>query len=295
MRGKLNIMKQKLYHFDANFYSIEISEKFADYAEASKAIYKYYAKLKRIRRNAKYCGISFGIGISNQDGQTATKIDVKNGKRGRPHICVTSKKTKKWHIHCVIYGTHASSFCQEFIEYYRKGNTSGIRKHCLATADHKGADYVPYCYNQCIKWMTHGDFDFSTLYNNLEWKEGTQADSYILSHKKSASEIEKTSPTVDNSAFRTLYVIITTLMSFMYLYPQNISIKKILRKFQSVLYGIGYAWFVMPKSRCGCYTNMGMLTIFDKPKIIDRILKRHGHQFVSGMTAIFRFENNQSA
>lgn len=223
MRGKLNIMKQKLYHFDANFYSIEISEKFADYAEASKAIYKYYAKLKRIRRNAKYCGISFGIGISNQDGQTATKIDVKNGKRGRPHICVTSKKTKKWHIHCVIYGTHASSFCQEFIEYYRKGNTSGIRKYCLAKAGKKGADYVPYCYNQCIKWLTHGEFDFSILYNSIVWKEATQTDNCIFGHKESVSETEKASTTLDFLTFRALYEIIIALISFMQRYIQNTS------------------------------------------------------------------------
>ena len=30
MKGKLNIMKQKLYHFDTNFYTIEFSEKYTD-------------------------------------------------------------------------------------------------------------------------------------------------------------------------------------------------------------------------------------------------------------------------
>lgn len=223
MKGKMNIMKQKLYHFDTNFYSIEIAEKFANQTEAGKAMYKYYAKLRRIQLNSKYSRVSFGIGISNQDGQTATKTEVKNGKRGRPLTCVTSKKTKNWHIHCVIYGNRASSFCQEFIEYYRKGNTLDIRKHCLATADRKGADYVPYCYNQCIKWLTHGEFDFSILYNNLVWKEDTQADGYIFSHKESASKPEKAPATLDFSAFRTLYVIITTLISFMHLHPQNTS------------------------------------------------------------------------
>ena len=226
MKGKMNIMKQKLYHFDTSFYAIEISETFDDQTEASKAMYKYYAKLRRIQQNPKYCGISYGIGISNQDGQTATKIEIKNGKRGRPLTCVTSKKTKNWHIHCVVYGNRASSFCQEFIEYYRKGNSLDIRKHCLATADRKGADYVPYCYNQCIKWLTHGKFDFSILYNNLVWKEYTeytQADGYIFSHKESASKPEKTPATLDFSAFRTLYVIIATLISFMHLHHQNTS------------------------------------------------------------------------
>ena len=80
---KLNIMNQKLYHFDTNFYSIEIAEKFANQTEAGKAMYKYYAKLRRIQLNPKYSRVSFGIGISNQDGQTATKTEVKNGKRGR--------------------------------------------------------------------------------------------------------------------------------------------------------------------------------------------------------------------
>lgn len=247
MKGKMNIMKQKLYHFDTNFYSIEISEKFANQTKAGKAMYKYYAKLRRIQLNPKYSCVSFGIGISNQDGQTATKTEVKNGKRGRPLTCVTSKKTKSWHIHCVIYGNRASSFCQEFIEYYRKGNTSDIRKHCLATADRKGADYVPYCYNQCIKWLTHGEFDFSVLYNNLVWKEDTQADGYIFSHKEPASKPQKAPATLDFSAFRTLYVIITTLISFMHLHPRNTSTRNT-EKFSGRSFGLGTLSLSCPKA-----------------------------------------------
>lgn len=223
MKGKLNIMKQKLHHFDASFYTIEFSEKYIDQSEASKAMYKYYAKLRRIQKNQKYSNISFGIGISNQDGQSATKTEIKNGKRGRPLICVTSRKTKGWHIHCVIYGNRASSFCQDFIEYYRKGNTHDIRKYCLAKAGKKGADYVPYCYNQCIKWLTHGEFDFSILYNSLVWKEATQTDNRIFSHKESVSETEKASTTLDFLTFRALYEIIIALISFMQRYIQSTS------------------------------------------------------------------------
>ena len=128
---KMNIMNQKLYRFDTAFYSIEFAEKYPELREADKALRKYYAKLVRMTNDNQFHGISFCIGISNQDGQTATKSVIVTGKKGRPQIIVTSRETKEWHIHCVVYGNFASAFCQKFIEYYRKNNTSGIRKKKL--------------------------------------------------------------------------------------------------------------------------------------------------------------------
>lgn len=237
MERKMNIMNQKLYHFDNNFYAIESAEKYTNEDEVTKALYKQYAKLKRLQQNPKYRDISFGIGISNQDGKTAIKIEINNGKKGRPLICVKSGKTKDWHIHCVVYGNHASSFCQEFIEYYRKRNSSAIRKHCLANAGKKGADYVPYCYHQCIKWFTHGNFDFSILYNNLTWKEDTLTDNNIFSHNLPASIPEKTLVTPNFSVLKTLYVIFTILLFLIHLQSQNLSIRNI-EKFLGRSFGL---------------------------------------------------------
>ena len=135
---KMNIMNQKLYRFDTAFYSIEFSEKYKGIAEADKALRKYYAKFIRMMNDKRFENISFGIGISNQDGQTATKATIKTGDKGRPQIIVTSRETKEWHIHCVVYGNFASAFCQKFIEYYRKKKNSDIRKKKLK----HGANYV---------------------------------------------------------------------------------------------------------------------------------------------------------
>lgn len=236
---KLNIMNQKLYHFDTAFYTIEFAEKYSDIAEANKALHKYYAKLVRIANIEKFHGISFGIGISNQDGQTATKTFISTGQKGRPQISVTSKKTKEWHIHCIIYGNGASTFCQEFIEYYRKKNLSAIKKYKLQ----HGANYVPYCYNQCIRWLTHGTFDFSKLYNRLEWKEHFEdtettlnnktlaQEDYLLSENKPSKNISnifsykslnnlslKTITLTDFLILKILYVIIRALLYSIYLY-----------------------------------------------------------------------------
>lgn len=92
---KMNIMNQKLYRFDTAFYSIEFSEKYKGIAEADKALRKYYAKFIRMMNDKRFENISFGIGISNQDGKTATKAnELKTGDKGRPQIIVTSRETK---------------------------------------------------------------------------------------------------------------------------------------------------------------------------------------------------------
>lgn len=242
---KMNIMNQKLYRFDTAFYSIEFSEKYKGIAEADKALRKYYAKFIRMMNDKRFENISFGIGISNQDGQTATKATIKTGDKGRPQIIVTSRETKEWHIHCVVYGNFASAFCQKFIEYYRKKKTSDIRKKKLK----HGANYVPYCYNQCISWLTHGTFDFSKLYNALKWKELledneidlehenlalqgnelTGNNSNILSYETSDNLSPKAYIVTDFSTFGTVYVIIRVLLYLIYSYPSYITLEIIVK------------------------------------------------------------------
>ena len=87
-------MNQKLYRFDTAFYSIEFSEKYKGIAEADKALRKYYTKFIRMMNDKRFENISFGIGISNQDGQTATKATIKTGDKGRPQIIVIVLSTE---------------------------------------------------------------------------------------------------------------------------------------------------------------------------------------------------------
>jgi len=227
MGCKLNIMNQQQIHFDAPFYAIELPEKYSDEADAKRSLYRYYRKLMRIKHDSKYDGISFGIGISNCDGKAAQRTVVRNGKRGRPRILVQNGKSKDWHIHCVVYGNHASSFCQEFIDYYRKKNSAPIRKKNLAVAGRKGAEYVPYCYNQCIKWLTHGSFDFSKLYNVLVWKE---ADRHIISHKSSEYSTEKVPNPRGIWISRRLYVINRVLGILKHFQDSDLAIRKLEQK-----------------------------------------------------------------
>lgn len=102
-------------------YHLNFSDKIPSYDEALKIFNSMYMMAKRmIQNNEKYKDVSFRIGLSNIDSDSAEIRYEKNGKKGRPRKYIAGDEVG-WHIHLYAFNVYdykvmASSFIQELKE-----------------------------------------------------------------------------------------------------------------------------------------------------------------------------------
>lgn len=134
-------------------YSVML-EQYADLDTAKKELHAISVRLDRWIKT-KYPNISVMAGLSRVQGNGAKREPQKAG-RGRPKTHITGKAVKP-HIHMVVYGEGAASFCQKLQTKYN-------RKKGYTAMKHKRQDcmsFVSYVYNQSSSIRTGGAFNFA--------------------------------------------------------------------------------------------------------------------------------------
>ncbi len=102
-------------------YGLHFSDKIENYEKALKIFNSMYMMAKRmVQKNEKYKDISFRIGLSNIDSNSAKICYNKNAKKGKPKKYIIGKEVG-WHIHLYAFNIFdnkvmASSFVQELKE-----------------------------------------------------------------------------------------------------------------------------------------------------------------------------------
>lgn len=169
-------------------YSV-IFEQFDSMEAAKKAFHAINVKVDRWCKT-KYPTVSCMTGLSQTVGKGAKRITV-SGKRGRPEIVVTGTADKP-HIHSIVFGRKAATFCNELTSDYNKKKQKSVARHIAIDS----YVFISYLYNQsqCIRIC--GDFDFKPYtkndvpdrYEYLRWLDlqdgGGRAEKHSKNKKK---------------------------------------------------------------------------------------------------------------
>lgn len=153
---------------DAPLYYLRINETYDTPHYAAKAKARLLKMMENIRKN--YPTVSFMIGISNVDGDTANKQHVRTGRRGRPAV-VVSGIPKREHVHIVVYGKGASAFCKIVRDKLN-------RKHACQYAfcqciSNRWVRAIGYVYMQSYSISIRGEFDFKDYSYMFKWERNT--------------------------------------------------------------------------------------------------------------------------
>lgn len=143
-----------------------------------KRIYELMKYTTSSKKNLnKYKDVSFILVLSTTEGKSAIRIKIPT--KGRPRYKVIGKKVKP-HIHIACFGEKAPSFAEEIVTKLNKNQYKNLEDYYkrpykskrLYTIDKleygdKGAQYIPYLYNQADKILTYGDMEFEKMYDDF--------------------------------------------------------------------------------------------------------------------------------
>lgn len=180
MRFKIQDLREVKISEDKN-YLIKRWEYYDTITDAIRDMYRIYALMKyNIENNEEFRDISFLIVVSSTKGKG--KICPRREKiqtKGRPKLQVNGVKTQP-HIHIACFGRNCPTFVKKITDKLNKKAFSSyedfskrkFKGRRLFTYDklkgpNKGADYIPYLYNQADKILTYGKINFNKMYDPM--------------------------------------------------------------------------------------------------------------------------------
>ena len=140
---------------DQPLYFLRINETFDTPDDAAKAKARLLKMMEGVRK--EYSDVSYMIGVSRVDGDSAFKRHERTGRRGRPAVIVSGWPTRE-HIHIVVYGKGASAFCNKVRNKLNKKH--GYKYAYSQCISDRWVRAISYVYQQSYSVSTRGDFDF---------------------------------------------------------------------------------------------------------------------------------------
>ena len=133
-------------------YSLNISNKYENIAEASQRLNNLYRLIKRaIENDERFKGLSFIIGVSNTSSHDAKVTFIHTSKKGRPKKVIEGTKMS-WHFHIYIISSNGemmSTLCDVIKnklagKYIVSKNVNDSLKNALNYVERQ-CEYM-YCY-----------------------------------------------------------------------------------------------------------------------------------------------------
>lgn len=140
---------------DKSLYYLRIDEQFQSKEDAMRAKARLIKMMENVRRD--YPTVSYMIGASNTDGDTATKRYNRTNAPGRPAVIVEGIE-KPQHIHIIAHGNMAPTFCNKVRN--RLNSKHGARYAYSECIKNRNSTAIIYVYDQSYSTSTRGDFKF---------------------------------------------------------------------------------------------------------------------------------------